>query len=94
MFEAAGIITSTRFKIESVLKERKAFDETTAANLEEAQVNFTVILDVMEKSGLIAKTVEGKVYMTKKGQDEQIRGFKISNNFPSTRKFIRFSRNK
>ncbi len=94
MFEAAGIITSTRFKIETALKERKAFDITTAANLEEAQVNFVAILDVMEKSGLIGKTPEGKVFMTQKGQEQQIRGFAISNNFPSSRKFVRFSRNK
>ncbi len=94
LLEASGIITSTRIKIETALKERKAFDEHSAADLEEAQVNFQPILDVMEKSGLIGKTSGGKVFMTQKGQEEHLRGFAISNYMPSGRKFVRFSRNK
>jgi hypothetical protein len=93
MMEATGIITNTRFQIESALKERKAFDEKNAADLAVVNLNMTAILDVMEKGGLIGKTIEGKVFMTQKGQENQIRGFKISNNFPE-KKFIRFSRNK
>jgi hypothetical protein len=93
MMEAAGIIANNRFQIENALKERKAFDEKNAADLAAVNLDMTAILDVMEKGGLIAKTVEGKIFMTPKGQDEQIRGFKISNNFPD-KKFIRFSRNK
>jgi len=94
MMETTSIITNSRFKIETALKERKAFDEQSAANLEDAKVNFVSILDVMEKSGLIGKTPEGKIFMTPKGQEQQIRGFSVSNNFPSDRKFVRFSRNK
>ena len=92
--EASGIITTTRFKIESVLKERKAFDQNSAADLEQAKVNFQAMVDIMEQSGLIGKTPEGRIFMTQKGQQEQIRGFTISNNLPSGRKIIRFSRNK
>ncbi len=94
MLEESGIITSTRFKIETALKERKAFDKKSAADLEEAKINFQAVLDVMEKSGLIGRTSEGKIFMTQKGQEEQRRGFSISNNLPAERKFIRFSRNK
>jgi len=94
MMETLGIITNSRFKIETALNERKAFDEQSAANLENAKVNFASILDVMEKIGLIGKTPEGKIFITPKGQEQQIRGFSVSNNFPSDRKFVRFSRNK
>jgi hypothetical protein len=55
MMETTSIITNSRFKIETALKERKAFDEQSAANLEDAKVNFVSILDVMEKSGLLGK---------------------------------------
>jgi len=92
--ETLGIITNSRFKIETALNERKAFDEQSAANLENAKVNFASILDAVEKIGLIGKTPEGKIFMTPKGQEQQIRGFSVSNNFPSDRKFVRFSRNK
>jgi len=92
--ESSGIISTTRFRIESVLKERKAFDPHSAADLQQSAVNFQSMLDVMEQSGLIGKTTDGKIFMTQKGRDEQIRGFTISNNIPSGRKFVRFSRNK
>jgi hypothetical protein len=94
MLESSGIITSTRFKIESALKEKQAFDEKSAADPEAAKVNFQPVLDIMEKSGLISRTPDGRIFMTQKGQEEHIRGFAISNNFPSDRKFVRFSRNK
>jgi len=92
--ESLGIIASTRFKIEITLKERKAFDEKSAADLMETHVNFKPILDVMEQSGLISKTLDGKVFMTQKGREEHLRGFAVSNYMPSGKKFIRFSRNK
>ncbi|MGD6806278.1 MAG: hypothetical protein ACQCN4_04900 [Candidatus Bathyarchaeia archaeon] len=92
--EATGIIASTRFKIESALKEKKAFDENSATDLKNTYVNFLPVLDIMEQSGLIGKTLDGRVFMTKKGQEESRRGFTVINYMPSGRKFIRFSRNK
>lgn len=92
--ESSGIISTIRFRIESVLKERKAFDPSSAADLQQTTINFQAMLDVMEQSGLIWKTTDGKIFMTQKGLREQIRGFSVSNNTPSGRKFIRFSRNK
>ena len=94
MTETTSIITNSQFKIETALKERKAFDDQSAVNLEEAKVNFVAILDVMEKNGLIGKTPEGKIFMTTKGQAQHIKGFFVSNNLSPDRKFVRFSRNK
>ncbi|MCW3982509.1 MAG: hypothetical protein NWE96_00770 [Candidatus Bathyarchaeota archaeon] len=93
MLESRGIIASSRFKIETALKQRNAFDEKTAISIEDAKIGYRAVLDVMERSGLISMTPEGKVFMTKKGQEQQIRGFTISNDFPN-KKFVRFSRNK
>ncbi len=93
MLEQEGIIANTRFKIEYALKREGAFDEKSALDAEEAHIDFHAMLDVMEKSGLISRTQEGKVFMTQKGQEENLRGFTISNQFPN-RKFVRFSRNK
>ncbi len=92
--ETISTMTNSRFKIETALKERKAFDEQSAVNLEDANINFVAILDVMEKSGLIGKTTEGKIFMTTKGQAQHIKGFFVSDSFPSDGKFVRFSRNK
>jgi hypothetical protein len=94
MVEAVCIVTSTRFKIEAVLKDKKAFNEKSAATFEETELNFKEALYIMEKSGLIGKTSEGRIFMTQKGQDQQLRGFLISNSFPADRQFVRFSRNK
>lgn len=91
--EAAGIIPDTRVKIEIVLKEKRAFDVKSATDLQMANLNFLPALDIMEKSGLIVRTSEGKVYMTQKGHDQSTRGFKVSTN-SSDKKFVRFSRNK
>jgi hypothetical protein len=92
--ETSGIISTTRFRIESVLKERKAFDPNSAADLNQTTVNFQAMIDVMEQSGLIGKTTDGKIFMTQKGQEQQIRGFSINCINTSNRKFVRFSRNK
>ncbi len=92
-----GIIISTRFKIETALKERNAFDPNTAADVKEAKIDFKEILTIMEKSGLIDRTFDGRIYMTPKGQEQQVKGFTVSqtNNMPSgSRRLIRFSRNK
>ena len=71
--EIQGIIVNARFKIEKALKQRKAFDENNAADAEEAKVNFRGVLDLMEKNGLIGRTPEGKIFMTKQGREKQIR---------------------
>jgi hypothetical protein len=92
--ESAGIIISSRYKIESTLKERKAFDATTAMDPNVAQINFIAVLDIMERVGLIAKTADGKIYMTPKGQETQIRGFSLNGVQPNYEKIIRFSHNK
>jgi hypothetical protein len=92
--ESVGIIISTRYKIETALKERKAFDLKTATNAAEAKINFNAVLEVMEKSGLIGKTPEGKIFMTQKGQEKQIRGFSINGKVPTYEKIVKFSRNR
>jgi hypothetical protein len=74
--EVSGIIISTRFRIEKALNERQAFDEHTATDAGEANVNFMPVLDLMERGGLIGRTSEGKIFMTKKGQQKQIRVFR------------------
>jgi hypothetical protein len=94
MIETTSKIKNSRLKIETALKETKAFNEQSAFNLEEAKVNFVNNLDVTEKTGLIGKTPQGKIFMTQKIQEQRMRDFSFSNNFPSERKFVRFSRNK
>lgn len=69
----SGIIICAQAKVERELSNRAAFDEGSAADAEEAQINFSVVLDLMEKSGLIGRNCEGKIFMTKKGQQEHIR---------------------
>jgi len=68
----SGIIICAQAKIEKELQEMKAFDEKSAAAAEEAKINFKAILDLMEKNGLIEKTLNDKIYMTKKGQEKQL----------------------
>jgi hypothetical protein len=67
----SGIILFAQTKIQKELKEREAFDESSAADAEEAKINFKSILDLMEKDGLIGRTREGKIFMTKIGQEKQ-----------------------
>lgn len=69
----SGIIICAQAKIEKELKDREAFDESSAADAEEAKINFKAILDMMERSGLICRTCEGKIFMTQKGHEKQIR---------------------
>lgn len=73
ILEIQGIIINARYKIEAALKERKAFDENSAADATEAKVNFKGVLDLMERGGLIGRTVDGRVFMTKEGLEKQIR---------------------
>jgi hypothetical protein len=68
----SGIIVCAQAKIQKELKKRKAFDESSATDAEEAKINFKSILDLMEKGDLIGRTREGKIFMTQKGQQKQI----------------------
>jgi hypothetical protein len=80
LIEAAGIIISARLKIEKALQERKAFDHKSATDAKEAKIDIQPLLDLLERRGLIGRTAEGRIFMTKKGQDVQIRGFLIIEN--------------
>lgn len=73
--EIQGIIINARFKIEKALEDRKAFDANTAVDAEEAGVNSREVLDLMARDGLIGRTSEGKIFMTKKGQERQMLRF-------------------
>jgi hypothetical protein len=75
VLEIQGIIINARYKIEKALKERNAFDENTATDAQEAKVNFVGVLDLMERGGLIARTADGKVFMTQKGLEKQIKTY-------------------
>jgi hypothetical protein len=88
LVEAEGIIINARVKIESTLKKDKAFDKESATDI----LEYNAVLDIMQKGGLVEKTADGRYYMTKKGQDKQIRGFSLTG--VKKRKFVRFSRNK
>jgi|WetSurMetagenome_2_1015567.scaffolds.fasta_scaffold230013_1 hypothetical protein len=88
MVESEGIIINARVKIESNLRKDKAFDEKSATDI----LEFGAVLDIMEKGGLVTKTNEGKYFMTKKGQGEQVRGFSLMG--PGPHKIVKFSRNK
>ncbi len=94
MVEKLDISRNTRLKIEAALKNKEAFNEKSAAFFEETQLDFKEALEIMEESGLIGRTKEGKIFLTQKGQGQQSRGFLVSNTFPASRKFVRFSRNK
>jgi hypothetical protein len=92
--ENQGMLNIIQLRIETALRKRKAFDEKTAADTQEAQINFKTALDLMERGGLIGRTGDGKVFLTQKGQDEQLSGFTLTTNVATTRKIVRFSRNK
>jgi hypothetical protein len=89
--ENTSINVNSRLDIEGVLKEKRAFDEKTAADLVVANLDLIPVLDIMQKSGLIARTVEGKFFMTSKGVEQSNRGFKVSTS-GLDKKFVRFSR--
>jgi hypothetical protein len=89
----SSIISIAQAKIGKELQERKAFDENSAADAEEAKINFKAVLDIMERGGLICRTYEGKVFITKKGQEKQENDFSTDSS-TTQRKIVRFSRNK
>jgi hypothetical protein len=79
-----------RLDIEGALKEKRAFDEKTAADLAVVNLDLVPVLDIMVKSGLVARTAEGKVFLTSRGLEQSNRGFRVSSS--QDRKFVRFSR--
>lgn len=56
------------------------------SDLDKAKLDFQTTLEIMEKGGLIARTCQGKIYLTKKGENQQFRGFLIKG--PTTNKQI------
>ena len=89
----SSIISSAQAKIGKELQQRKAIDENSAADAEEAKINFKAVLVIMERGGLICRTSEGKVFITKKGQEKQENDFSTDSN-KTQRKIVRFSCNK
>jgi len=67
MAEVIGLV-ATKIKTEKVLKEKKAFNEKTAVDPEEAGIYYIRTLKLMEEGGLIRRTSEGKIYLTEKGR--------------------------
>jgi hypothetical protein len=47
------------------------------ADLDKAKLDFQSMLQIMEKDGIIGRTPQGKIYLTKKGEKKQFRGFSI-----------------
>jgi hypothetical protein len=89
--EHTPVNVNLRLDIEGALKEKRAFDEKTAADLSVGNLDLVPVLDIMEKGGLIARTVEGKVFLTSKGLEQSSRGFTVSSGCQD-KKFVRFSR--
>jgi hypothetical protein len=90
--EAAGIVADTWLKIETELKEKKAFDKQSAINVDSEQIKWKSALQFMEEGGFIGKTADGKFYLTQKSNDKDLKGFSINIIPPHT--VVRFSRNK
>ena len=49
----------------------------SSIDLEKEKQDFQSTLDILEKGGLIGRTPDGKIYMTKKGKNQQSLGFSI-----------------
>jgi hypothetical protein len=46
-------------------------------DLDKAKLDFQSTLQIMQRSGLIARTAKGKIYLTKRGKNQQQCGFSI-----------------
>jgi ribosomal protein S19E (S16A) len=79
-------------RIETELNNNRAYDEKSAMDPVTSKINIDAVLQIMEETGLVSKTAEGKIYLTQKGKDQQLRGFSINKIPPHT--IVRFSRNK
>jgi predicted transcriptional regulator len=71
--EFQGILVNSDFKVEIKQTKKKATVETgiEAVELDE-------VLDILQKSGIIVKTENGKYCITKKARQKQLKGFKIA----------------
>lgn len=71
--EFQGILVNSDFKVATKQTKKKATTETgiEAVELDE-------VLDILQKSGIIAKTENGKYCITKKARQKQLKGFKIA----------------
>ena len=50
LIEAAGIIISTRLKIEKALTERKAFDHKSATDAKEAKIDIQAVYETIKEA--------------------------------------------
>jgi hypothetical protein len=57
----------------------ETIDLTIKANidLDREKLDFWSTLEVLEKGGLISRTSQGKICLTKKGKSQQLRGFSV-----------------
>jgi hypothetical protein len=72
--EAQGILVNSEFKVVTSLDQKKAYNDKSATEVMELDA----LLDILQKSGVIGKTQDGKYYITKKGRQKQYKGFKIA----------------
>ena len=72
--EPQGIIVNSEFKASCSINEKNACNRQTAAE----SLKLQETLDIMLRSGAIGKTSGGKYYVTKKGRQKQLKGFKIA----------------
>ena len=71
--EFQGILVNSEFKVETKQTKKKATIETGIEGVE-----LDTVLDILQKSGIIAKTENGKYCITKKARQKQLKGFKIA----------------
>jgi hypothetical protein len=71
--EFQGILVNSDFKVETKQAKKKAAVETGIEPIE-----LDAVLDILQKSGIIAKTDNGKYCITKKARQKQLKGFKIA----------------
>jgi hypothetical protein len=70
--EFQGILVNSDFKVETKQTKKKATIEGIEA------VELDEVLNILTKSGIIAKTENGKYCITKKARQKQLKGFKIA----------------
>lgn len=72
--EPQGILVNSEFKVITSLDKKQAYSEKTATEL----LDLSQLIDILQKSGIIKKTADGKYFITKKGRQKQYKGFKIA----------------
>jgi hypothetical protein len=71
--EAQGLLVNSEFKVVTNLDKKKAYNEKSATEM----LELDALLDILLRSGLIGKTQDSKYFITKKGRQKQLKGFKI-----------------